>query len=499
VTFIIGTGVIALAVNRLVPHVSRQHQIYAGGVIVISIVAAFLVWLLLFSRLRWRARALAFFSIVVLLAMVSALFRIRGVSGDLLPVIEWRWQKPQADSLADATASVGPPAIPAGAGEWPQFLGPRRNTQVDGPRLERDWKRRPPHVLWRRRIGTGWSGFAVSAGYAVTQEQRGEQELVVAYELATGRPLWSHSVAARYFTTLAGEGPRANPAIDGGQVFAQGATGVLSCLDLATGRMIWEHDIVAANHSHVPDWGFSSSPLVHADHVIVAAGGKNGRSLVAYRRGDGTVAWAGGDAGPTYSSPVFATFAGQPQFLVFGSRALAAHDATSGRVLWSFRWPGGHPHVAAPVPLDDTSVVLSSGYGTGAARIAITRTHDGWSAEEVWRTNKLRAKFTNFTAHHGHLYGLDDGTMVCLEATTGERRWKDGDYGHGQQILAGGLLLVMAENGEIVLIDPQPDALHELGRFRVFGDKTWNPPALAGAYLVGRNDKEACCLRLAIE
>jgi outer membrane protein assembly factor BamB len=144
-------------------------------------------------------------------------------------------------------------------------------------------------------------------------------------------------------------------------------------------------------------------------------------------------------------------------------------------------------------------VVVSSGYGTGAARVAITRTDGGWSTEEIWRTNKLRAKFTNFTAHRGHLYGLDDGTMVCLDAETGDRKWKDGDYGHGQQILVGDLLLVMAENGEIVLVDPQSDGLHELGRFRALNDKTWNPPALAGTYLIVRNDKEACCLKLATQ
>jgi outer membrane protein assembly factor BamB len=151
------------------------------------------------------------------------------------------------------------------------------------------------------------------------------------------------------------------------------------------------------------------------------------------------------------------------------------------------------------VIIGPNDVVISSGYGTGAARVRVERNPDGtWHASEVWRTNKLRAKFSNLTANQGHLYGLDDGTLACLDAGNGERRWKDGEYGHGQQILVNDLLLVAGESGEIILIEPRPDALTELGRFRVFTDKTWNPPALAGCYLVLRNDAEACCLRLPV-
>ena len=227
------------------------------------------------------------------------------------------------------------------------------------------------------------------------------------------------------------------------------------------------------------------------------AGGINDRWLLI-GAADGEQMWSSGNAGATYSSPILASIGGAPQIVVFHSPAVSGHDPSDGRELWSFPWPGGHPHVAAPLMIGPDDLVISSGYGTGAARIHIERKPDGgWHAGEVWRTNKLRAKFTNLTAHSGHLYGLDDGTLVCLDAGSGDRRWKDGKFGHGQQILAGDLLLLMAESGEVILIDPRPDALAELGRFRAFSGKTWNPPALAGRYLVVRNDNEACCLRMA--
>jgi len=110
----------------------------------------------------------------------------------------------------------------------------------------------------------------------------------------------------------------------------------------------------------------------------------------------------------------------------------------------------------------------------------------------------MKAKFTNLVLHRGFLYGLDDGIMACLDAANGEFKWKDGKYGHGQVLLVDELLLVMAEDGTVVLVDPSPDGLHELTRFTALHDKTWNPPALAGEYFLARNDKEAVCFRLPV-
>ena len=276
-------GAVALVINRVSPHVSRQHQVYAAGVIILAVLAALLLWWLLFSRCRWWIRLLGFAGVLGLAAATASLVRIHGVSGDLVPVVRWRWHKAALEA-PNVTSHVDPPSIPAGAGDWPQFLGPHRNTKADGPLLDRDWKAHPPEILWRRAVGAAWSGFAVAGGLAVTQEQRGENEMIIAYALENGEPVWSHSVRARYFTTLAGEGPRATPTIDGGHVFAQGATGILNCLELSNGRLVWSKDIIAENGASVPDWGFSSSPLVVGDSVLVVAGGRDQRSLVAYRR-----------------------------------------------------------------------------------------------------------------------------------------------------------------------------------------------------------------------
>ncbi len=208
--------------------------------------------------------------------------------------------------------------------------------------------------------------------------------------------------------------------------------------------------------------------------------------------------WAGGDSSAHYSSPLLAEFDVGRQIVIFNN-AISGHDADTGVVLWSHPWRGGHPHICPPMPLEGNRVLVSSGYGTGAAMLQVAHDSDGaWSVTALWETNRLKSKFANFVVHEGFIYGLDDGIMVCLEAASGTRRWKQGRYGHGQLLLVGDTLLVMSERGEVVLVEPDSERHQELTRFTALSGKTWNPPALAGPFLVVRNDQEAACFRLPV-
>lgn len=431
--------------------------------------------------------------------LIAALFRIHGVTGDLIPVLRWRWGHATWSSLA-GQGKTGPSAPLAGSAiltnDYPQFAGPNRNGVVE-QRLARDWKAQPPQRLWMQPVGPGWSGFAVAGRRAITLEQRGEDETVVCYDLVSGAPIWSYACPAHFQSTLAGEGPRATPTVSGKRVYSLGSTGLLNCLDLETGKPLWSKDIVRDNGAEMEGWGMSSSPLLVDGLVVVSAGGRNNRSLVAYRAASGEFAWGGGTDGAGYSSPLFANLAGVRRILIFNSFGVCSHDPLTGTNLWKYHWPGGHPHVSMPVVLPDDRLLVSSGYGTGSEVLKIQRGPDGaLSASRLWKSNRLKAKFTNLVWRDGFIYGLDDGIMVCLDAATGEQKWKEGRYGHGQEILVGDLLLVGAESGEIILLDPNPRESRDLARFTALSGKTWNPPALAGEYLVVRNDKEAACYRL---
>ena len=506
-----------------------QDRVVMSYPVVLVTVFLLAIWLVFFSRLSRRARRLSAALVLGGLAFVALTTRVRGVTGDLVPILEWRWASrvpppiepaPSSDQPVVAPAPVAPPQAAAGespssslpavpppasaeapvskiaAGEFPQFLGATRNGNIGGASLSDDWTARPPRLVWRRPVGAGWSGFAISHGLAVTQEQRGGREMVVAYSLADGRPRWSHGDDAHYESTVAGEGPRATPTISEGRVFTLGSTGLLNCLDLESGKSIWRRDIGTDNQSPQPEWGRSSSPLVVDELVIVSAGGSAGHSLVAYQRATGEPAWHAGDDVASYSSPMLATLAGVRQIVVLNQSSVTGHDPATGRVLWNHEWPRQPPSVAIPVILPDDRVLLSAGYGIGTRVLQISREGEAVTATLAWESPRLKAKFTNPVLHDGFVYGLDDGVLVCLDPATGERRWRSGRYGHGQTLLVGSRLLVTTEDGDVVVVEARPDAHHELGRFTAFSQKQWNPPALAGRYLLVRTDAEAACYEL---
>ena len=232
--------------------------------------------------------------------------------------------------------------------------------------------------------------------------------------------------------------------------------------------------------------------------MIVTAGG-GGKLLVAYDRNSGAMIWAGGDGQIGYSSPTLMTLAGVSQIVSFNARSLTSHDPENGQVLWSHKWPGGQPNVMQPLQLPGDRVLASSGYGVGAKLFAVRPGGaDGLSVELEWESLRMKSKFANIVYHQGYIYGLDDGVLVCLDPETGQRNWKRGRYGHGQMLLVGSHLLLQTEKGEIVLIDPNPQELIELGRFRIFEGKTWNSPTLAGQFLLVRTDREAACYEMPI-
>jgi outer membrane protein assembly factor BamB len=483
---------VAIVVLWAVPEMQRQQRYIRTAIVLIFCGLLLVLWLLFLSRLRWSVRLTGL--AVVVIAVVGARFslRIRGVNGDLLPIIEARWKARSSLAVTPSSATAVKPV--KSKEEFPQLYGPTRNGVLPGPEIASNWNEVPPEILWRQPVGAAWSGFAVKDGLAVTLEQRGRKECVVAYDLLTGSNLWTHADEARYSTTIAGEGPRSTPTISSNRVYTFGATGNLTCLDLPSGNVIWSKNLAKEHEAHVPDWGFASSPLVVDEIVIVAVGGLAG-SLGAYSAENGKAVWTSGKGGPDYSSPIVLMLLGRPQVLLFAGRVTS--QELNGKGLWSYPWPGEHPHISLPLAISSNLVFVSSGYGTGSELVQVSTNAEGkWSAERVWKSMAPKSKFGPLFHVGDCVYGLDDGIFSCVELKTGQRKWKDGRYGHGQGLLVGDSILLTTEKGDIVLVQPDPEKLVELARFKVFDDKTWNPPALAGEYLLLRNDKEAACLKL---
>jgi outer membrane protein assembly factor BamB len=464
---------------------------FIGTGIVASMLS--LMWLLALSRLPWKARLKGLGAAVLVLVLMAGLFRMEGVSGDLIPIVKFRWSG-SADKVATGLADESEIV----KGSYPQFLGPNRDTTVTGVSLNRDWDSHPPELIWKQPIGEAWSAFAIVGNRAVTQEQDGDEELVVCYELLTGNRIWEHRYAARYDNPLGGIGPRATPTIEEDRVYTLGALGDFVCLDFETGEKRWGFNVLDKHGASLPDWGVAGSPLIYEDLVILSVGGRNGHSLVAYDKLSGDYVWSGGSDKVHWSSPVFFEIAGKKQVLIFNHKSMVGHDVKDGSILWEYEWDtDGMPHVAVPILVPEDRILLSSGYGKGAELLQISNSDDGkQSAERIWRTLHLKAKFNNYVLKDGFVYGLDDGMLTCIDVEKGRRSWKKGRYGHGQNILVEDLMILTAENGEVLLLEPVPEEPRVLGSFQGLEGKSWNPPALVGEYLLLRNHLEAALYRL---
>lgn len=472
---------------------SLQHKVIPTFPTLFFGVLALFVWLVLFSRLPGRLRAACFGGVAVLVGASFLLFEIKGVDGNLVPILGSRWSAPpHFDQELVTTADVGVP----GASDYPQFYGPRRDATLKGPRLASDWNARPPRELWRRPVGEGWSSFAVVDEAAVTQEQRGDDEVVVRYELGTGRQVWIHSDRAPFNTTVGGSGPRATPTIADGRVYTLGATGLLTCLRLADGARVWSRNVLSDHGVEQPPWGMASSPLV-VGQVVVVQLGRQGEALAAYKRATGEPAWVAGADRGTYSTPVLAELAGRRQILIVNQHSVTAHEPSSGELLWSVDWPDpGGERVTPPLVLDGDRVLVSAGYGVGSRLLRVDSLGEDFAIELLWESRRLKSKFAPMVSRDGVVYGLDDGVLVALDPRSGERLWKQGRYGHGQMILVGEHLLIQSESGDVVLVAADPSEHRELARLAALSGKTWNPPALSGHLLLVRNNREAACYEL---
>lgn len=431
--------------------------------------------------------------------------RIDGFRGDYLPEFSWRWTSTTEQQLVDNRQSTA--AEPSQAWkpvdvEWPGFRGRGRNGQAQWSGERLDWTTLKPRERWRIPIGPGWSSFAFASGRLFTQEQRAEDEAVSCYDAETGALIWMQTNKARFVEIVSGAGPRATPTIADGRLFTLGATGVVQCLDPANGDVQWKHDLPAELNAPVLMWGCSSSPLVVAGRVVVFAGAKGDAGLVAFDAMSGEVAWrvASPAGGMSYSSAQLIELAGRQQVVFGDSKGLFAVDSSAGDVIWRFRpskWNG--PAMCQPQQAGPASLIVPLGDGVGVARLDFDIDEaDNWQISEAWTTNRLKPSFNDFFVHSGQVFGFDQHIFVSLNAATGERNWKRGRYGFGQAILlpATDQMIVVTEQGDLVLVAADPERHLEFGRFSALNDKTWNHPILVDHRLFVRNGTVAVCYEL---
>lgn len=460
---------------------------------------ALVVWAAISGHLSQGPRRVALVAFILIACGGWALVKTGGFGGELDHDFSWRWAATPEDVLLAETTDeqmtpLSTPAELEPEAEWPGFLGPNREGAVHGVSIETDWSASPPIELWRRAVGPGWSSFAVDGDLFYTQEQRGEEEIVACYRLSTGEPVWRHSDPARFWESNAGAGPRGTPTIGKGRVFSFGGTGILNVLDATDGSVFWSRNAASDTEAKLPIWGFSSSPLVVDDLVIVATSG----ALAAYDIASGERRWARPDTTESYSSPQLFMIDGIAQVLSLNGAGLISVTPSDGAKLWEHKWPGFPIVQPALAPNED--VLISVNQNSGLRRLSVTKASDEWMVKELWTSTRIKPYYSEFVVYNGHAFGFDGSLLACVDLENGKRKWKGGRYGAGQLLLLEdqGLLLVLSEKGELALVSAIPDQFNELARFRAIESKTWNHPVLVGDVLLVRNAQEMAAFRLAL-
>jgi len=399
-------------------------------------------------------------------------------------------------ALAGALAALALAAAQGEKGDWPQYRGPQRAGISQETGLLKTWPETGPKALWRVPLGDGYSGISLAENRAFTMYSKDGAEFAAAFDAATGKELWKTRIDTARKDDF-GDGPRSTPTVDGESVYAVGASGMVFALKAATGEKIWSKDLKAEFGSPVPQWGVATSPLVEGDLLLLDAGGGKDKSLAALDKKTGATRWTAHSDRSGYSSPLAVTIDGVRQVVTFGGSTLASVAAKDGKELWSLPWETSYDvNAAMPVFIPPDKIFVSSGYDKGGAVYRVKQEGEAFKTEEVWKSNVLKNHFNSSVHYGGFLYGFDDATLKCVDAGTGEEKWRQRGFKKGSLLIADGHLVILSEEGLLLLADATPEAYRETARFQVLEGRTWTMPSLAAGKLYLRNQKEMVALNL---
>ena len=398
----------------------------------------------------------------------------------------------------------------AQAADWPQWRGPQRDGISSETGLLQSWSADGPAVQWRTRLGNGFSGISIANGRVFTMFARGADEFAICLDAETGAERWRHRTGPYYKETQGGDGPRSTPTVEGEIVYVLGATGKLFALAAASGAPIWEKDLVAEFDSEVPKWGFSTSPLIEDDLLLVEAGGRDGNfvvdmvidrktavTAVALDKATGATAWTALHEKMSYSSPIAFTAAGARQLAYFTAYSLTGLAPEDGRVYWRYPYKTRYDVSAAtPIFIPPNRLFISTGDDNGGVVLQIKSHGDSLAIEPVWQNKKMKNHFGTSVLYDNHLYGFDNAILKCLDAHTGQEKWKTRGYGKGTLLVADGQLIVLGEEGQLGLVEATPAGFREKTKAQVLNGRCWTMPSLADGRLYVRDESEIVCLNV---
>src|SRR5579863_2016495 len=385
--------------------------------------------------------------------------------------------------------------------DWPQFLGPSRNGVYSASDIRATWAKTGPVRVWKIEAGQGFSSPVVAQGRLILFHRVENRAVVECLDARTGHRIWASEYPTDYRDDFGfDEGPRGTPAIAGGKVYTFGAEGVLQCLDFATGKRLWSVDTRQKFGSSKGFFGVACSPLVDDGRVLLNLGGSNGAGIAAFDGNTGKTVWTATNDEAGYAAPVVATIGGARHALFFTRAGLVDIEPATGKIRFQFPWRSrSHASVNAAAPVVVGNLVfLSASYGTGATLVQI----DGAGVKQLWASDDaLSNHYATSVYRDGYLYGYHGRqeygqSLRSIELKTGKVQWNVDGFGAGTVTLAGDRLLLIRENGELVMAPASPKEFRPIARAQLLPAVVRSYPALADGKLYVRNERTLACFEV---
>jgi outer membrane protein assembly factor BamB len=396
------------------------------------------------------------------------------------------WKSALGAMLLIMTAT-GSPALQVAAQDSPQWRGPQRDGTVAGFRAPRTWPRELKQH-WKIQVGEGHSTPVIVGGRVYLMTRQGEQEVVAAFDLATGKQIWKNAYAVAYqmnpAATAHGKGPKSTPVVAAGNLYTLGITGVLSCYDATSGRLKWRKDFAGQFKQTSPHFGTAMSPVVDRGLLIAHVGGHDQGALTAFDANTGAVKWTWTGDGPAYASPIVAEFGGVRQIITQSQANLIGVAASTGALLWKIPFTTEYDqNSVTPTVFGD--LVIMSGINKGVTAYRPVKKGAVWAADQVWQ-NKEVSMYMNSPVLLGNLlFGLshrNKGQYFCLDAASGKTLWTgDGRQGeNAAMLLAGDLILSLTNDADLTVLPATAKLPQHVAKYRVADSPTWAHPVVSG-------------------
>ena len=385
--------------------------------------------------------------------------------------------------------------------DWAQYRGPNRDGVAISNSSLKAWPSgSQPVKIWSKPIGEGFSGVSIAGEQIITAMAEEDSEFLVSFEKATGKELWRIPLGKKFVEEM-GNGPRATPTLDGDFAYILSSYGELYCVNIQTGKQIWHVSLTEKFNIQRPLRGFSTSPIILGETLIIHGGGENS-AFIGLNKKTGETVWQVGESSAGHSSPFAAVINNVEQFVFTISRTVemngerqildeAVSVSADGQILW--RGPSLPQIIAMPVFVPPNKVFISSSVENGCLLIEVLS--DG-NIDTVWQNKEMRNHFNSSVYYKDHIYGFSSSTLKCLVAETAERKWSTRGFGKGSLIIADEKLLVLSDRGKLAMIEATPKGYNELAQAQVLEGKSWTSPTFEDGKIYLRNQKEMVCYDL---